>query len=903
MKSHKFWLTAALSLGALALAITTKAQVNTNLCPNLSINWAFDVWGFQNANGGSDGHPVVNNPAGLALSTNWNDNWNESWGGVAWNGNTGGKPNFLWINNLWDSSLANSGMSIAHWEWNGVAVFNNGNSRPPQDADGSFNLQMINGYMNIGPTWPVDWHSWMIISNVPYATYDVVVYFNSDVAGRNASIDNGRKTNYISTVGVPVVAGANALFLPAESTNSSSFPQADFAFFPMMTNSVATFLETPLSGSDQWLGFADIQVIQASNTYVLYGAYPVTQIVPVGQPATFKVIAGGLNPSYQWQHDGTNVPNATNAIYSIGSTALGQDGSYDVVVTNSFSSVTSSVANLTFYTPRTDTWAGVGSTWDTSSLNWTQNGGLSDTNYTETDNVRFDPLGVGNSTVSLSGTFTPTSITVSNAIYMFTSGALGGSGSLHLTSNATLILDTADGRGTLSQTVIDSGSTLQVGNNDTAAVLGAGALTNNGTLIFDAAGAIPYAHPIYGTGDITNECSAGLVTLGVAVDANYLVQTGAGSLLLQGNNMFTGGLVVSGGTVEARGPNVLGNAPVVVAGGELQLIYGYDFVVPSTTLSGGLLHSGLSGSATLEGPVILTTSSEIDVDSGQSLTLNGAINGGGFGLTVGGTGGTLVLNQAYNSLNNLTINNGTVAFNSAANLLVTNPITGAGNLSQTGSGTIIFTGDLSGLSGETTVSAGTLAGNTTNGGSVSVLPGATLAPGTPSAIGTMTVNGSLTLGGNLAVKLNKSLVQSNDMVVVSSASNTNNGLVTVNNLGPALAVGDTFTLFSSPVSGGDMMSVLGGGVIWSNNLVNDGSISVLAAAVPPVITSTMASASTLVFSGNNGYPGSPYAVLATTNLMSPWTVIATGNFSGTGTFSVTNSITPDVPQTFYRLEQ
>jgi hypothetical protein len=108
-----------------------------------------------------------------------------------------------------------------------------------------------------------------------------------------------------------------------------------------------------LSGNDQWLGIAGFQIVQASNVYGLYGAAPATQVVPPGHPASFGVMAGGLNPQYQWQHAGTSILNATNATYSISSTTAGQDGNYDVVVANSFSSATSAVATVTFHASET----------------------------------------------------------------------------------------------------------------------------------------------------------------------------------------------------------------------------------------------------------------------------------------------------------------------------------------------------------------------------------------------------------------------------------------------------------------------------------------------------------------------------------------------------------------------
>ena len=223
------------------------------------------------------------------------------------------------------------------------------------DANGTANREVLNGFLNAGPAAcdPPVTNTYVSLTNVPYAQYDVVVYFNSDTSGRHASIDNGMATYYFSTMGSAAVSGANAFFVPTTQTNSAIFPGADFAFFPGMTNADAIFTETPKSGNDQWLGIAAFQVIQSSNVYVLAGPSPATQIVPVGQPASFNVMAGGLNPYYQWQHAGTNLLNATNSSYSIATTAVGQDGSYDVIVSNSFSSVTSVVASLTFYTPKT----------------------------------------------------------------------------------------------------------------------------------------------------------------------------------------------------------------------------------------------------------------------------------------------------------------------------------------------------------------------------------------------------------------------------------------------------------------------------------------------------------------------------------------------------------------------
>ena len=47
------------------------------------------------------------------------------------------------------------------------------------------------------------------------------------------------------------------------------------------------------------------------------------------------------------------------------------------------------------------------------------------------------------------------------------------------------------------------------------------------------------------------------------------------------------------------------------------------------------------------------------------------------------------------------------------------------------------------------------------------------------------------------------------------------------NLGPALAVGDKFTLFSEAVSNGAAITITGAGATWANNLKVDGSITAL----------------------------------------------------------------------------
>ena len=78
-------------------------------------------------------------------------------------------------------------------------------------------------------------------------------------------------------------------------------------------------------------------------------AQPASQIVTVGQPATFSVSATGTAPlRYQWLKNNANIGGATGAIYTTPATLAGDNGAnFDVVVSNSAGSVTSTMATLT----------------------------------------------------------------------------------------------------------------------------------------------------------------------------------------------------------------------------------------------------------------------------------------------------------------------------------------------------------------------------------------------------------------------------------------------------------------------------------------------------------------------------------------------------------------------------
>ncbi|HLX68945.1 MAG TPA: hypothetical protein VKV04_04880, partial [Verrucomicrobiae bacterium] len=203
LKSHIYW-KVVVAACAVALAVGAQAQTVTNPNPNLVISWNLDDWSTINPT----------ELAGLAPATNWVDTF--------LNNVTIGLP---------DNTGATTTVNLAYGSYNTYQVFG---SHLGFDANGTKNKEMLNGFLNAGPAaWnPPITNTYVSLTNIPYPTYDVVVYFNSDTSGRHSSIDNGSATYYFSTMGSAAVNGANALFIPTTQTNSSIFPSADFAFFP-----------------------------------------------------------------------------------------------------------------------------------------------------------------------------------------------------------------------------------------------------------------------------------------------------------------------------------------------------------------------------------------------------------------------------------------------------------------------------------------------------------------------------------------------------------------------------------------------------------------------------------------------------------------------------------------------
>lgn len=75
---------------------------------------------------------------------------------------------------------------------------------------------------------------------------------------------------------------------------------------------------------------------------------PASQSVQLSSNALFTVNASGSAPLfYQWSFDGSPISNATNSSLTVSNVTFANQGNYSVIITNTYGSVTSSVAALT----------------------------------------------------------------------------------------------------------------------------------------------------------------------------------------------------------------------------------------------------------------------------------------------------------------------------------------------------------------------------------------------------------------------------------------------------------------------------------------------------------------------------------------------------------------------------
>lgn len=314
-------------------------------------------------------------------------------------------------------------------------------------------------------------------------------------------------------------------------------------------------------------------------------------------------------------------------------------------------------------------------------------------------------------------------------------GGLSGSGALLKNGSATLTLN---GTNTFSGGLGVNGGTLAIGN---AAAAGSGDVTIGAPVVLDNGVGMTLANNFILNGGLTFAGARDLALSGTLSGTGRLVKNGGGVLALSGVNSYSGGVDLNGGTLIGDSGSLLGDI-VTQAGtslvfaqnangsyggplsgaGNLSKTGAGELVLGGANSLGGTI-SVLAGTLAAQGGQAITGASQVQVDVGATLRLDGSetvsrlIGGGAVDITGGNT---------------LTLGGG-------SDNLFAGGFHGSGNLNKVGGSLLMLTGNSTNTGG-TQVSAGTLrVDGTLSSATLNVQSGATLS-GNGTVIGAVTVD-------------------------------------------------------------------------------------------------------------------------------------------------------------------
>ncbi len=399
------------------------------------------------------------------------------------------------------------------------------------------------------------------------------------------------------------------------------------------------------------------------------------------------------------------------------------------------------------------------------------------------------------------------------------------------------------------------------------------------------------AHGTFNLADADDSFTVNTVLENVDANSGWngqsLTKTGAGTLILNAENTYTGSTTISEGTLIATNVEALGTGNVT-DNATLELNTGGDFdnaisgsgqVVKSgdetLTLSGA---NSYTGGTTISGGTLFASNVEAlgtgDITDNATLELNA---GGDFANNIGGTGSvvksgdkTLTLSGSNTYTGGTTISGGTLVASNVEALgsgdvtdnatleLNTggdfdNAISGSGQVVKSGDKTLTLSG-INSYTGGTTISGGTLvASNVYALGSGDVTDNATL---------------ELNTGGDFdnAIGGTGSVVKSGDKTLTLSGANSYTGGTTIS--GGTLVASNVEAVGSGDVTDNATLDMKTGGD-FANNIGGTGSV-------------VKSGDKTLTLSGTNSYTGG--------TTISGGTLVA-NNVEALGTGDVTNNAT------------
>ena len=418
--------------------------------------------------------------------------------------------------------------------------------------------------------------------------------------------------------------------------------------------------------------------------------------------------------------------------------------------------------------------------------------------------------------------------TANNTNTVTVGAGLGGAGTLTMSGVGTLNLN---GNNTYGRTIINSGTV--VAGSSTA--LGSGSLSVNGGLLDENGYTLtPFDTVAVTGGVITNgtvaasvnftgstNAAIGSVIADSGVGAASLTVNGNGTLSLTGNNTFTGGSVLTKGTLQVASQAALGSGLATVNGGVLD-IQGSTIDAGALVLNGGSVNNG-------------TLASDAGFSGLNAGTVNASLSG--YGQLHKTSTGTLVLNGANSYQGATILDAGTLqsTFNAATTYVVNAGSTliatiGAVNpwsADQIASVAATMSNATIGVDASGSTGAFSLAGlQNANGGVILGNYGtgtlALASGGDFSGVAQLTLNGgSVDLGGGTLTTTG-----SNGTNLVIGGGVLTNGTVVANaSVYSSLAGGQTATI-AADLSGSGSLSKYGAGtlVISGNNSLSGGTL-------------------------------------------------------------------------------
>ena len=482
-------------------------------------------------------------------------------------------------------------------------------------------------------------------------------------------------------------------------------------------------------------------------------------------------------------------------------------------------------------------WTGASTgTWDTVSTNWTGDATIFSNGISS---VTFNNTTTATNVAVAAGGVLPQNMTVDNDgshNYQFTGGTITASGTLSKSGVGTLTF--INDVSFAGQTTIAAG-TLQIGDGSGSGSF-VGNITNSSVVAFNRSGTLTYA--------------------GV-IDGNGAISTTGGTLVLTGDNTYSGLTSLLSGTLQIGNGGATGSIAGDVVNDGLLVFSRTNSLVYGGVVSG-------SGAVSVESGILTLTNTQTysgitSIASGATLVL-----GGSAGSLAGdvANGGTLTFGRSQNYNGSISgaglvnIATGTVTFGGTSNYTGATSVSGgnlvvAGSLGNTAvtvdAGSSLGGSGLIGNGGVTIFGGGSLLGTLTVGGAVS--SSGSIGPGAAGGVGTLTLASLILNGGTLNFDLTGA---------------TNDGIFLSGGSAPLINAAVNFNF-----------NVLGGLVAGTHNLITGYGLNVLTGTSFGNLSMNTLSGLTFTLVNN---PGSLDLIVVSTGTALAWS-------GGNGSWDLTSS--------------